>query len=164
MRTNVRVRGGTALLVAACLTLLAACGSGGSSVGGTPTHTPTSTGNGCPSKLIPVDSPRPPDIVLTQQSDPGSNVKTVSAAQGQTIEIRLPASFTWQLSRGTPGPVLEMANPAGWYNSTLRACIWRFGAASAGTVQLEFAGGLACEPGKVCPALAAVALYKITVA
>jgi hypothetical protein len=155
-----------ALLVVAslaCLALLAACG-GSTSVGGTPTHTPGFTGNGCPSQLIPVDPPRPPDVVLTQQSDSGSNVKTVNVTKGQSIEIRLPASFTWHLSQGTPSPVLDMAAPAGWYNSALRACIWRFGAASVGTVQLEFAGGLVCEPGRACPALAAVALYKITVA
>jgi hypothetical protein len=164
MRANVRVRWRALLVVAslACLTLLAACG-GSATAGGTPTQTPASASNGCPSQLIPVDSPRPPDVVLTQQSDPGSNVKTVTVTKGQVIEIRLPASFTWHLSQGEPSSVLEVAAPAGWYNSALRACIWRFDAASSGTAQLDFAGGPVCDPGKACPAIAVIAQYKITV-
>jgi hypothetical protein len=163
MRSIWRARGG-ALLIAACLALLAACGS--STLGGTTQPTPSSSLNGCPSRLIPVDPPRrPADVVLTQQNDPGSNFRTVTVSVGQSIEIRLPASFDWRLARGEPDPaVLALANPAGWYNSSLRACIWRLSAAAPGTAELEFAGGFVCEPGVACPALAAVARYKITVA
>jgi hypothetical protein len=168
MRSNVRGRALPAIVCLACLALLAACGSGigtgTSTAGGSPTGTPGFTGIGCPSQLIPVDPPlHPPDVVLTQQSDPGSTVKTVAVAVGQSIEIRLPASFSWRLSRA-PDSVLALQNPAGWYDSTLNACIWRFGAASTGTVDLDFAGAIVCEPGKVCPALAAIARYHITVA
>ncbi|HEV2237953.1 MAG TPA: hypothetical protein VGR57_14935 [Ktedonobacterales bacterium] len=165
MRPGMRARALLAVLCLACLALLAACGSGVSPVGSAPTRTPTPGGTsvGCPSQLIPVDPLPAPDVVLTQQSDPGSNVKTVRVSVGQSIEIRLPAAFAWRLAHA-PDAVLTMASPAGWYNANLRACVWRFAAASAGMVHLDFAGAIVCDPGKICPALAAAAQYQITVA
>lgn len=167
MRPRLRARADALLIVLClgCLALLAACGGSVSTAGGAPTRTPVTGGTsiGCPTHLIPVDPLPAPDVVLTQQSDPGSNVKTVHVNVGQSIEIRLPAAFAWRLAR-TPDAVLTLASPAGWYNASLRTCVWRFGAASAGTVALDFAGAIVCDPGKACPALAAAAQYQITVA
>jgi hypothetical protein len=149
-------------LILASLLLLAACGASTTAQGGG--VTPSASLNGCPTQLIPVDPFGKPDLILTQQSDPGTFVKSVTVTQGQSLEIRLPAHISWRLTASDPAQTLAMAQPAGWYNSQLLACIWRFSAVSPGEANLDFSGGLVCAPGSACPAIAAVAQYHITVA
>ena len=151
-------------LVVAGLTLLAACGSAGRTTNQGASITPSASLNGCPTQLIPVDPPiHPPDVILTQSSDPGTFVKSVTVTQGESIEIRLPANIRWHLQASDPSQALAVGRPSGWYNSQLLACIWRYSAVGAGQANLDFSGGPVCAADAPCPTIAAVAHYSVTV-
>ncbi len=157
LRTLVTI-GATLLLAVG----IAGCGAtSNTSVAVQPTATtfiPSSSLNGCPTQHIPVDRSQADVIVSDAQQSPK---QPVSIAINKTLEVRLLATYTWQLEPPAPATILSLSQQAGWYDDTNKSCDWLFTASTAGQVTLQFSGGLVCPPGVACPALAAIA--KVTV-
>ena len=134
--------------------LLAACGSnGGTSTGAgstTPTSAPTSvtskgTLEGCPSSAVVTSSAKPNVIINMKNSN-----STISAHNGDLIEVRLPFNEKW-IGPTTSQGVLELQTPAGYALSSDKVCIWHFVAKGTGTTTLTFSGRAICKAGQLCP-------------
>src|SRR5437879_7640212 len=135
--------------------LLAACGSnGGTSTGAgstTPTSAPTSvtskgTLEGCPSSAVVNPSAAKPNVIINMKN---SN-STISAHNGDLIEVRLPFNEKWMGPTTSQG-VLELQAPAGYALSSDKVCIWHFVAKGIGTTTLTFSGRAICKAGQMCP-------------
>ena len=132
--------------------ILTACGtnssSGSSSTGTTsvPIATSTVNSNGCPSNAV-VGTTSPAANVVLKTSN--SNT-TVTAHQGDVIEIQLPFGQLWNGPTTSQG-VLQLQTPYGYASQTANSCIWRFTAQGTGTTQLNFYGRAMCKKGQMCP-------------
>ena len=141
-------------LATALAFILTACGtnsnsgSGSTSTGTTPAPVATSTvnSNGCPSNAVVGTTSSPANVVLKTSN---SN-KTVTAHQGDVIEIQLPFGQLWNGPTTSQG-VLQLQTPYGYASQTANACIWRFTAQGTGTTQLNFYGRAVCKKGQLCP-------------
>ena len=139
-------------LVTALAFMLTACGtnssSGSSSTGTTPVPIATSTvnSNGCPSNAVVGTTSSPANVVLKTSN---SNT-TVTAHQGDVIEIQLPFGQLWNGPTFSQG-VLQLQTPYGYASQTANSCIWRFTAQGTGTTQLNFYGRAMCKKGQMCP-------------
>jgi hypothetical protein len=134
--------------------ILTACGansnsgSSSTSTGTTPAPVTTSTVNayGCPSNAVVGTTSAPANIVLKTSN---SNT-TVTAHQGDVIEIQLPFGQSWNGPTTSQG-VLQLQTPYGYASQTANSCIWRFTAQGTGTTQLNFYGRALCKKGQLCP-------------
>jgi len=88
----------------------------------------------------------PANVVLKTSN---SN-KTVTAHQGDVIEIQLPFGQLWNGPTTSQG-VLQLQTPYGYASQTANSCIWRFTAQGTGTTQLNFYGRAMCKKGQMCP-------------
>jgi hypothetical protein len=126
--------------------------------------------NGCAAAQAPAEAATFKANVIVSQSAQGTQgtqgtdaAQPIALAQGQRLEIRLAPSFTWELSVSDPGHILAGANPEGWYDASVQACIWRFTAQGAGSAQLTFAGAAVCPYLKLCPSVEQTITYGVTV-
>src|SRR5947209_15975897 len=135
--------------------VLAACGSnGGTSTGAGPTSTPTSkpttvssaTTEGCPNSAV-ANPPQSKPNVTVQLKNSNS---TVTAHNGDLIEIRLPFGQQWNGPTTSQGE-LQLQTPAGYALNSDKVCIWRFIAQGTGTTQLTFSARAICQKGQLCP-------------
>jgi hypothetical protein len=141
-------------LATALAFILTACGTNSSSgssstsTGTTPAPVATSTPNlyGCPSNVVVNTAPTPANIVLKTSN---SNT-TVTAHQGDVIEVQLPFGQLWNGPTTSQG-VLQLQTPYGYALQTANSCIWRFTAQGTGTAHLNFYGKALCKNGQVCP-------------
>jgi hypothetical protein len=141
-------------LATALAFILTACGtnsnsgSSSNSNGTTPAPIATSTVNshGCPSNAVVNTASTPANVVLKTSN---SNA-TVTAHQGDVIEIQLPFGQLWNGPTTSQG-VLQLQTPYGYVSQTANSCIWRFTAQGAGTTQLNFFGRAICKKGQLCP-------------
>jgi hypothetical protein len=76
--------------------------------------------------------------------------QTISAHNGDTIEIQLPFGQRWTGPTTSQG-ILQLHDPAGYASKSDNACIWRFVAKGTGTVQLMYHSQALCQAGQVCP-------------
>jgi hypothetical protein len=161
MPSHFRRLAGVVWLVLALLGM-AACaplGSGSGSANPTPGSADL---NGCAAQHAPAGvAGKSADLVVTQGGD--YTGQPVALRQGQTLEVRLPATINWGMQTRDADGILTTSEATGWYDATLRDCLWRFTAVKAGSVTLNFAGGPVCAPNTACPAIAAVQQYNITV-
>lgn len=151
------------LLVAVCIGGLAGCGaSSGANGGGGVSSTampPTRTAvKGCPGGAGGAPDAGTPALVLTIK-DAGHESK---AHVGDVIQVRLPATQRWAMDKGGAG-ILEMLQPAGYWDVTASACIWNFRAAKVGATTVSFVGTALCEPKEPCPAYAVYEGFQVTV-
>ncbi len=151
--------------------LLVGCGkanTGGSSTAGsgsvtTPTAVPTSVKgygsvNGCPSDMVV--STTPPKANVTLQYSAVNT--TVTAYNGDVIEIRLPFGHKWSGPLFSQG-VLQMQSPEGYAWKANNVCVWRFVAHGTGSVSLNFSSQPLCKRGQMCPMYIMVVPFKIDV-
>jgi hypothetical protein len=136
-----------AFILTACGTT-SSSGSGSTSSGTTPAPVATSTVNvhGCPSNAVVNTASTPANVVLKMSN---SNT-TVTALQGDVIEVQLPFGQLWNgptTSQGT----LQLQTPYGYPSQTVSSCIWRFTAQGTGTTHLIFYGRAMCKKGQMCP-------------
>ena len=141
-------------LATALAFILTACGANSSSgssstsTGTTPAPIATSTPNsyGCPSNTVITTTSPPANVVLKMSN---SNA-TVTAHQGDVIEIQLPFGQLWNGPTASQG-ALQLQTPYGYPSQTAKSCIWRFTAQGTGTTQLIFSGRAICKKGQMCP-------------
>lgn len=162
------------------LLALAACAPGGSTTAATspdtqasatpPAATATAAAptpgsaalNGCPSKQQPAAAQgQAVDVVAKQKATEQRQSFTLST--GQTLEVRLSASVRWHAQVQDSAGILTTNEATGWYDATLKSCIWRFTALKPGNVSLGFSGVLICPPREQCLAVAMVQQYTVTV-
>ncbi len=141
---------GICLLALAILLVSCGAASNSSNGGGAATPSPTTvkgygTTNGCPSDAV-VSSPPPANVTVRVNS---AN-QTITAHNGNIIEIHLPFGQKWTGPATTPG-ILELQQPAGYAQKTGNVCVWRFVARGTGTAQIGFYGRALCKPGTFCP-------------
>lgn len=123
-------------------------GSSGSTSSGTTATVVTSygTANGCPSNAV-VTSTSGNAIVIVKSTQMN---QTISAHNGDIIEIQLPFGHKWTGPTTSQG-ILQLQGPAGYASKSANACIWRFAARGTGTAQLIFHSQALCQAGQVCP-------------
>jgi len=150
----------------ALILLLDACGgaiaSGGSasSGGGSATPVPTSvkgygTSNGCPSDAV-VSSTSPANVTANISSPD----QTVSAHNGDMIEIHFPFGRKWAGPGSIPS-ILQLQQPSGYAQKSDNMCVWRFAAKGTGQAQLAFESQPLCKSGVACPMY--VVAYPVTI-
>lgn len=121
------------------------------------------TANGCPSKQLPADGGIfRPDVTITSSQDLGAT-QSFALTQGQRLEIHLDPTTQWNLTTTDPAHVLDSMTPAGWYDASLNACVWRFTAVGAGTDHLAFRGPVLCPPNIRCTAVLEQVAFDVTV-
>ncbi len=120
---------------------------------------PSTTGaaafNGCPGAAVQPNWPG--NAALTIAPADANSIKTIAA--GNDLEFVLPSNAVWKFSRQNGN--LQLLQPAGYFDSTRSACIWRFSAPSAGESQLYFTRQMLCKPGNVCSGI--IILYTFTI-
>lgn len=146
--------------------LLVACGGAtgsaarASSGGSSATPAPTSvkgygTSNGCPSDAV-VSSTSPANVT----ADINSPNQTVSAHNGDMIEIHFPFGHKWIGPGNTPG-ILQLQQPSGYAQKSDNMCVWRFVAKGTGNAQLNFESQPLCKSGVACPMY--IVAYPVTI-
>jgi hypothetical protein len=147
---------------------LAGCGQATQAGSGRTASSPTTTfghdaaSNGCPAKQIPIDGAFQA-AVTTRYTLGQQPPSAVELAVGQGWEIHLPPTVTWTWMLTDPNPALETVAPAGWYDMSLDACVWRFAATGAGSAQLHFSGPLLCQSGVRCTGPLEVITFSVSV-
>ena len=135
--------------------VLAACGSnGGTSTGAGPTSTPTSrpttvsvaTPEGCPNNAVVNPPQNKPNVTVLLKNSNG----TITAHNGDLIEVRLPFGQQWSGPTTSEGG-LQLQTPAGYALNSDKVCIWRFIAQGSGMTQLTFSAKAICQKGQLCP-------------
>jgi len=76
--------------------------------------------------------------------------QTISAHNGDIIEIQLPFGHKWTGPTTSQG-ILQIQGPAGYASKSANACVWRFVVKGTGTAQLVFHSQALCQAGQVCP-------------
>lgn len=117
---------------------------------------------GCPGGQAPGDAATfVPDVTVSQEASPA---QPVALTHGQRLEIRLAPGAQWRLANAGFGSILTATSAEGWYNPAVNACIWRFTAASAGSVRLTFDGLVLCQPANLhCVATTDSATFTVDV-
>ena len=137
--------------------LVAACGShagtpaGGSGSTPTPVSTPTSVASkgaagGCPNTTVTNPPAAKPNVVIKLNN----STSTVTAHNGDLIEVRLPFNQQWAGPTTSQG-VLELQAPSGYLLRSDKVCVWRFVARGTGTTTLLFSGRPICRAHQLCP-------------
>lgn len=149
--------------------LLAACGAASTSTGGsgtagaTPTTAPVTvkgygSANGCPSDMVVAGASSRANVTLL----PSDANTTVTAHNGDVIEVRLPFGQRWNGPIVSQG-ILQLQAPAGYALKTNNVCVWRFVAQGTGSVTLNFTGRAICKKGQMCPMFIMAVPFKIDV-
>jgi|SRR5438876_11797332 len=153
--------------------LLAACGAAstsnggsgttGSGAAGAPSAAPVpikgyGSANGCPSNMVVASSASKANVTL----QPADANTTVTAHNGDVIEIRLPFGHRWNGPATSQG-ILQLQAPAGYASKTNNVCVWRFVAQGIGNVNLNFTGQAICKKGQLCPMFIMEVPFKIDV-
>jgi hypothetical protein len=122
--------------------------SAGSTNGGTSSTTVASygTANGCPSNAVVTSASGNASVIVK----PTQMNQTISAHNGDIIEIQLPFGHKWTGPATSQG-ILQLQGPAGYASKSANACIWRFVVKGTGTAQLMFHSQALCQVGQVCP-------------
>src|SRR6185437_10791520 len=76
--------------------------------------------------------------------------QTISAHNGDIIEVQLPFGHKWTGPTTSQG-ILQLQSPAGYASKSSNACIWRFQVKGTGMVQLMFHSQALCQSGQACP-------------
>jgi hypothetical protein len=133
--------------------ILAACGTRSSSTVTeiTPPPIPTSgtergygTAYGCPSDAVVSNAPAANVMVRPDQGHTKIAIHT-----GDLLEVQMPFGVAWKGPTTSQG-VLELQSPYGYVWKLSNACIWRFVARGAGTVELTFIGSALCKKTILC--------------
>jgi hypothetical protein len=132
------------------VTILAACGTNGTTGGNNPTSAPTTAppavnGDGCPSNAVVNTAPAAANVMV-KMSDAN---KTITVHNGDVIEIRLPYGQAWTGPTASQG-ALELQTPSGYALPTDKVCVWRFVAKGTGTTNITFYGRAICKKGAMC--------------
>ncbi len=144
-----------ALLLAACGGAHAYSGSTGSSASPAPTAVKGyGTSNGCPSDAV-VSSTSPANVTANINSPD----QTISAHNGDIIEIHFPFGHKW-IGPGSTPSILQLQQPAGYAQKSDNMCVWRFAAKGTGKAQVIFDSQPLCKPGEACPMY--VIAYPVT--
>jgi len=147
------------LLLTACGGAIAS-GRGTGSSGSSATPAPTAvkgygTSNGCPSDAVV--SSTPPANVTANINSPD---QTVSAHNGDIIEIQFPFGRKWAGPGNTPS-ILQLQQPSGYAQKSDNMCVWRFAAKGTGKARLAFESQPLCKPGIACPMY--IVSYPVTI-
>ncbi len=154
----------SALLTLALVFVLTACGSN-TNTGATGSSSPSSTSTpvgiydtatGCPSNTVVTTAPARANVIVV----PAQVNTTITAHNGDVIEIRLPFGHRWN-GPGVSQGVLELQMPYGYASQSDGACIWRFVAKGIGTTKLNFSNQALCKKGQMCPMY--IALFPFTI-
>ncbi len=125
-------------------------GSGAGNTGKSPTTAPTAghptSADGCPAGVVPNPPQGTPNVIV----QPHGGNATVTAQNGDVIEIRMPFGQQWSGPSTSQG-VLQLQHPFGYASTSNKACIWRFVATGTGTQQLNFFAKPICNKGGMCP-------------
>ena len=132
-----------------------------SSPGVTGTTATKSLTNGCPIQTIPVDPLPPAKVIVNQPS--GANTAPITLSMGQSMEIRLSSAIAWHLNLADPNQILTATGLAGWYNKTLKTCIWRYDATKVGSATFTFIGSALCQAGETCSQIAIESDFEVNV-
>ena len=122
------------------------------STGASPTATTNAvqaqnTNDGCPNSAV-ITTPPPAAAVILKEA---KNRATVTAQQGQTIEVDLPSTMKWQGPLFLAQNLLTMQSPSGYAFPATRSCVWRFVATASGVANLSFTGRPICQKAHACP-------------
>lgn len=149
--------------------VLAACGAAGTSVQSFPTatDTPASPGtavlNGCTAQHAPATA-KTADVVAQGGGETlQTSGQTVTLHKGQTLQVQLPATYRWRAAVTDAGAVLKQPSGNGWFDGSLKACVWQFTAIKSGSASLSFGGGPVCSSSSMCPQYAIEQSISITV-
>lgn len=158
-------------LLALCIMAFSFAGCGAASSGGNVTGSSTATAvatpisvkgygtiNGCPSDMVVNTVPAKANVIL-QPSDVNT---TITAHNGDVIEVRLPFGHKWGGPATSQG-ILQLQPPAGYALKTSNVCIWRFVAQGTGSALLDFSGRPICKRGQMCPLFIMNIPFKISV-
>ncbi|MBA3823207.1 MAG: hypothetical protein H0X24_04770 [Ktedonobacterales bacterium] len=161
MRTSL-LRGKFVALIAAPLALcLASCGASSTSSGNAGSlpvaGTTVATTAACPDMTKNVTWPT---VASTQIS---ATQSSVSATVGERIEVVLPVTARWRFSPASGGSVLQLQQPAGYFDAVRQSCVWRFVAVAKGQTTLVYAKTALCVPGTKCSQVALALPIDITV-
>ena len=137
--------------------MLVGCGGATSGDGMVPTT--TAVADGCPGQASAGMEAAAPVLVLTLKDAGHEN----TAHKGEMIGVRLPATQRWSVAKGGDG-VLEVVQPAGYWDVKANVCVWNFRAVKTGATTVGFAGRANCEPGQMCPAYVVAEEFPVTVA
>lgn len=143
----------SALLALLLALALAACGSNGTTgTTGSPATPPATAGNnlvtanGCPTNIEMSNDFSKANVVVA----PSQTNTTVTAHNGDVIEVRLPFGHRWSGPAASQG-VLQLQAPYGYALTSDHVCVWRFLAKGTGTTQVTFSSQALCKVGEMCP-------------
>jgi hypothetical protein len=153
--------GSTIYTAGAGVTSAASTSASSTKIASTATSTPRVVGgaqlNGCPVQQVPANASIRGDVIVSSGAGEaafGQGSQQAQLRKGQTLEVQLPAAERWRVVMQAPGQVLTPATSNGWYDPSLRACVWRFTASATGNASLQFAGTAVCAPSTKCPIVA----------
>ena len=137
-------------------------GSGEASSSATTTFGHDAASNGCPAKQIPIDSAFHA-AVTTRYTLGQAPPAPVALDTGQGWEMQLPPTVKWTWTLTDPSTALESLAPAGWYDASLDACVWRFAGVGTGVAQVRFSGPLLCQSGVRCTGPVEVVTISVSI-
>lgn len=119
----------------------------------------SSTTTGCPLATQVVQWPSPPALIITSAQSTNTAVVHV----GQSIELALAFGHRWSLGPNAGQPALALNEPAGYGDTSLGSCIWRFTAEHAGTASVSVLSAPICQAHMQCPQMIAIHTITVTV-
>src|SRR5262249_25120575 len=130
----------------------------------TPMHSASATLNGCPAQHTPAGAKTADVVVATGGGETSQTSRqTVHLTPGQTLEIRLLATFRWVLAPGSWSSILSAPTGNGWFDNSLKACVWQFTATQSGEAALSYGGGPICTTAGKCPNVMVDRSYTVDV-
>lgn len=155
--TVVRLISGMALLLPL---LVAACSSqGGSPQDGCLVHQ-------APSHWAPASMVQTVDWAGVETAATGADLptQTITLQRGQSIDFDMTSTIEWTLATSPAYAILQTAYPAGWDDTAIQACVWRFVGMGPGTTMVVFSGTcLLSAPYAACARVPQPPPYQITV-
>jgi len=152
--------------VAALLLLgLAGCGVSSTNTGGAGNVASIPTGGATKGVTHPVC----PDTTTTVSWSSATSAQ-LSLAQpratvtvGQSVEVALPANLQWTYSPTSGQGIVQLQQPAGYYDASRQSCIWRFVTLAKGQATLAYSRIAVCVPGTKCSQVAMAVPLDLTV-
>jgi hypothetical protein len=91
--------------------------------------------------------------------------KGASLQVGQTLELALPFGHHWALAPSSTSwqSTLTLDTPAGYGDTSLQSCVWRFTAKRAGEALIAFTFTPNCKPPMECPQIMGFVKVAVTV-
>lgn len=155
-------------LLLALAAALAACGTSSSAQSfPTATDIPATPGtaqlNGCAAQQAPAAAKTADVVAQGGGETTQTSGQPVTLHAGQTLQVRLPATYRWGLAVTDANAILTQPAGNGWFDEGLKACVWQFTAGKAGSASLSFGGGQVCSSSSKCPNLVIEQSFSITV-